>query len=350
MSLLPFRNFVHLSESEAHDLMARILSGEMETDEIAGVLQFLRRKGETIQELVGFATAMREFAHPVALDQSSAPVLDTCGTGGDGCNTFNISTITAFVVAGAGQRVAKHGNRRISSNCGSADVLEALGVAVDLTAQEVVACVEQTGIGFLYAPAMHPAMKHSQEARIRIKGRTVFNMLGPLTNPVGARLQIIGAYSVKAAEMLAQASARMGIERAFVVHGADGLDEISTTGHTTVFQVEDGRVQKGQWAPQDFGLQPASMEALAGGDPTENAGIVRSILDGETGARRDIVVANAAAGLLVSRKAPDLKSAVALASESIDSGSAKSKLEQLIEASGRVRGAGKTYPEAAQAS
>lgn len=327
--------------------MLRVLSGEMTTDDIAGILQFLRRKGETIQELVGFASAMRDVAHPVDLDQDSEPLLDTCGTGGDGTNTFNISTATAFVVAGAGQRVAKHGNRRISSNCGSADVLEALGVPVDLTASQVVECVREIGIGFLYAPALHPAIRHSQEARIQVKGRTVFNMLGPLTNPVGAKLQLIGAYSVRAAEMLAQAAARLGTERAFVVHGVDGLDEITTTGQTTVFQVDEGRVQKGLWSPHDFGLPSATIGDLVGGEPQQNADIIRSLLDGEPGPRRDIVVANAAAALLVSQKAPDLKSAVALASDSIDSGAAKTKLSALAELSTRLRESPPAYSEPA---
>lgn len=344
MSHLPFRNFVHLSQPEACALMRRILSGEMDTAEIASILQFLRRKGETITEIVGFAVAMRELAQPLELDQSTDPILDTCGTGGDGTNTFNISTVTAFVVAGAGQQVAKHGNRRISSKCGSADVLEAAGVAVDLTAQQVASCIRETGIGFLFAPVVHPAVKHSQDARLQIKGRTVFNLLGPLTNPVGARLQLIGAFSIRAAELLAQASARLGTERAFVVHGADGLDEISTTGQTTVFQVEAGAVQKGQWSPQDFGVSAVSIEDLAGGEPAENADILRAILEGEAGPRRDIVIANAAAALLLTHKADDLKSAVALAHESIDSGSAKNKLEQLITVSSRLKSQSEQQP------
>jgi anthranilate phosphoribosyltransferase len=331
MSHLPFRNFVHLSQQEAYELMHRMLSGEMSTEGIADVLSFLRRKGETIPELVGFATAIREKSHPVGLDQSSEPLLDTCGTGGDGTNTFNISTATAFVVAGAGMRVAKHGNRRISSQCGSADVLEALGIPVDLSAEHVIECINQTGIGFLYAPVLHPAIKHSQEARLLLKGRTVFNLLGPLTNPVCARVQLIGAFSVRAAEMLAQASARLGIDRAFVVHGADGLDEISTTGQTTVFQVEDGKVQKGLWSPADFGVGRASVEDLKGGDPPTNAEIIRTLLEGEQGPRRDIVVANAAAALLLAQRALDLKSAVDLAIESVDSGAALGKLNQLVE-------------------
>lgn len=331
MPHLPYRNFVHLSEPEAHQLMQRMLSGEMNTEEIADVLSFLRRKGETIAELVGFASAVRDVGTRIDIDQSTEPVLDTCGTGGDCTNTFNVSTATAFVVAGTGQRVAKHGNRRISSQCGSADVLEALGIPVTLPPAQIAECIAQTGIGFLYAPLLHPAVKHAQEARLLLKGRTVFNMLGPLTNPVRARVQLIGAFSIRAAEMLAHASARLGIERAFVVHGADGLDEISTTGPTTVFQVEDGRVQKGRWTPADFGLTPTSIDDLKGGDPGMNANIVRSVLEGEPGPRRDIVVANAAAALLVAQRASDLKAAVSVAAESIDSGAARRKLESVVE-------------------
>lgn len=334
MSHLPFRNFVHFTQQEAYDLMRRMLSGEMTTEGIAEVLGFLRRKGETISELVGFAQAIRDLSERVDLDQSSEPVLDTCGTGGDGTNTFNVSTATAFVVAGTGQRVAKHGNRRISSQCGSADVVEALGIPVNLPAAQVAKCIEEVGIGFLYAPLLHPAVRYAQEARLLLKGRTVFNLLGPLTNPVQARVQLIGAFSVRAAEMLAQASARLGIERAFVVHGADGLDEVSTTGQTTVFQVEDRHARKGQWGPSDFGVPQGIIEDLKGGDPEMNAGIVRAVLDGEAGPRRDIVVANAAAALLVAQKSPDLKSAVAAAAESIDSGAARRKLERLIEFTG----------------
>jgi anthranilate phosphoribosyltransferase len=336
MAFLPFRSSVHLTQTEAHELMCQMLSGSMDTPCIADVLSYLRRKGETVAELVGFAGAMRQMAHPVTLDQSEEPVLDTCGTGGDGTNTFNISTATAFVVAGAGLRVAKHGNRRISSQCGSADVLEALGVQVSLSAEDVVECIGQTGIGFLYAPLLHPAVKHAQEARLQLKGRTIFNLLGPLTNPVCARVQLIGAFSVRAAELLAQAAARLGTERAYVVHGSDGLDEITTTGTTTVFLVENGRVQKGTWSPYDFGLPAARLEELAGGTPQENAEIIREVLDGEPGPRRDVVLINAAAALFVAQKADDVKAALELAQESIDSGAAKRKLEELSEFTARA--------------
>lgn len=328
---LPFRNSVHLSQTEAYDLMRRMLSGEMSTEEIADVLIFLRRKGETIAELVGFANALRDLSKPLDLDQAEEPLLDTCGTGGDNACTFNISTTAAFVVAGAGLRVAKHGNRKISSQCGSSDLLEQLGVPIHLSSEQVADCIRQVGIGFLYAPLLHPMVKHAQEARLLLKGRTAFNLLGPLTNPVRARIQLIGAFSIRAAEMLAQAAARLGIERAFVVHGADGLDEITTTSHTTVFQVEGGSVQKGRWTPADFGVEPVSLEDLKGGGPEANAATFHAILNGEHGPRRDIVVANAAAALFLTQRYEDLKSSVAAAMESIDSGAARRRLEALKE-------------------
>lgn len=337
MAHLPFRNFVHLTQPEAYELMRNMLSGGMSTEGIAEVLSFLRRKGETIAELVGFASAIRDMSPPAELDQSEEPVLDTCGTGGDGSNSFNVSTAAAFVVAGAGLRVAKHGNRRISSQCGSADVLEALGVSVSLSAEQAIECIRRLGIGFLYAPLLHPAVKHAQEARLMLKGRTVFNLLGPLTNPVRARVQLIGAFSVPAAEMLAHAAARLGIERAFVVHGSDGLDEITTTGLTTVFQVEEGRVQKGRWSPGDFGVTEATTADLKGGDPETNAKIIRSVLNGEPGPRRDIVIVNAAAALVLAQKAPDVKSGLGLAAESIDTGSARRKLDQVVQLTGELK-------------
>ncbi len=328
---LPFRNSVHFSQEEAYDLMRKMLSGEADTEQISHTLQYLRRKGETIGEIVGFASAIRDMSHPVISPEPEAPFLDTCGTGGDGAHTFNISTAAAFVAAGAGLQVAKHGNRKISSQCGSADVLEQLGIPPTLTATQTAECIRQIGIGFLYAPSLHPGMAHVQEARRTLMGRTVFNLLGPLTNPVRARVQLIGAYSVRAAEMLAQAAARLDIERAFVVHGSDGLDEITTTGLTTVFQVEDGQVQKGQWTPADFGVAPSCIDDLNGGDVQTNAQIIQAILNGETGPKRDIVVVNAAAALFCARKTDDLKTAVSLAGESIDSGAARRKLEQLSE-------------------
>ena len=330
-SYLPFRNSVHLTRTEASDLMRQILSGNMSGEEVADVLVFLRDKGETVAEIVGFAEAMRDLSLPIHVEQSESPLIDTCGTGGDGADTFNISTAAAFVVAGAGTRVAKHGNRKISSRCGSCDVLEQLGVRVDLSPDQVARCVQDVGIGFLYAPSFHPSMKNAREARAQLKGRTAFNLLGPLTNPVRARFQLIGAFSVRAAELLANASARLGIERALVVHGGDGLDEITTTTYTTIYQVEEGKVKKGRWFPSDFGLEPSAPEDLKGGDAETNAAIIRSVLEGEKGPARDVVVANAAAALIAGQRASELKAAVAIAAESIDSGGARRKLDELIQ-------------------
>lgn len=337
MASYPFRTSVHFTQQESFELMQQVLRGNMNTEELSSLLQFLRQKGETVQELVGLASCLRESSRNVEVDQSDSPLLDTCGTGGDNTNTFNISTATAFVVAGTGLRVAKHGNRRISSQCGSADVLERLNVAVDLEPSQVADCLAETGIAFLYAPSLHPGARHATEARKALGGRTVFNLLGPLTNPARARLQLIGAFSVRAAELLAQASARLGVERAFVVHGNDRLDEISITGATTVFQVEDGRVQKGQWTPADFGVEQAVLEDLQGGDPETNAGIIESILDGEPGPKRDAVLVNAAAALLLAQQAENLASAMQQARESIDSGAARLKLNHLVSFTNQAR-------------
>lgn len=333
---LPFRHSVHLSQDEATELMQQMLSGEMGAEEIASVLDFLRTKGETLAEIVGFATAMRALAEPLDFDQSEDPIVDTCGTGGDGAKSFNISTATAFAVAGTGLRVAKHGNRRISSQCGSADVLEQLGVRVAVSTAAVKRCIDAIGIGFLYAPLAHPAMKQVVEARRLLRGRTVFNLLGPLTNPVRARAQLIGAFSVRGAEMLAHAAARLGIERALVVHGGDGLDELTTTTFTTIFQVGESGVQKGTWSPEDFELPVATPEDLAGGDVEANAAIVRSVLEGTEGPARDVVVMNAAAALLVAEQAADFKTAVEAVVESINSGSALRKLQGLVEFSQEI--------------
>lgn len=340
-SYLPFRHSVHFTQEEAQQLMRTMLSGVMDVDGMVEVLGYLRGKGETLAELVGFATALRELARPVDLDQSESPVVDTCGTGGDATNTFNISTAAAFVVAGAGVRVAKHGNRKISSQCGSADVLEQLGVRVSLSAEQVKDCIDSVGIGFFYAPLSYPAMRHVAEARARLRGRTVFNLLGPLTNPVRARAQLMGAYSVRAAEMLAHAAARIGIERALVVHGSDGLDEITTTSQTVVFRVLNGAVEKFRWHPKDFGLSVVAPEMLQGGDASRNAEIIQQIFGPIAGddseelpeqekAAREIVIANAAAALLVAGRASDIPEAVRLAAESIDSGAALQKLEALV--------------------
>ena len=257
-------------------------------------------------------------------------LVDTCGTGGDAKGTFNISTAAAFVVAGAGVRVAKHGNRSFSSKCGSADVFEALGVNLDTPPQRIGAAIEQVGIGFLFAPAVHTAMRHATAARRQLGGRTVFNLLGPLTNPAGARAQVLGVFAAALTELLAGALAELGVERAFVVHGADGLDEISLSGETYLAEVRNATVRNCKVAPEDFGLRRAPVEALAGGDAATNAQIISRILNGEPGPPRDIVVANAAAALVAARRATDFNEGARLAAQAIDSGAARAKLDQLI--------------------
>jgi len=333
MSLLPYLDRIvrreNLTEDEARAAMSIVLAGEATTPQIAAFLIALRMKGETAAEVVGFARALRAAACAVQAGPGPGPLLDTCGTGGDNASTFNISTIAAFVVAGAGVRVAKHGNRSISSRCGSADLLEALGVDITLTAEESGRAIRDTGIGFLFAPALHPAMRHAQPARLELKMRTVFNLLGPLANPAGASVQLVGAPSAAAAEIIAEALARLGLERGFVVHGSDGLDEITTTGPTLALEITRGAIAHRTLTPEDFGLPPARAADLRGGDPAENAAIARAILEGEPGPRRDIVLANSSAALVAAGKARDFKEGVALAAASIDSGAAHARLEAL---------------------
>lgn len=335
MSLLPYLQRVvshhHLSPSEAREAMLAILNGEPTTTQIAAFLVGLKMKGETADELLGFARAMREKSTRVDPGLNGERLLDTCGTGGDGPPTFNISTLAAFVVAGAGVRVAKHGNRSISSACGSADVLEALGVNCTVTAERSAQAIREVGIGFLFAPALHPAMKHAQAARLELKMRTVFNLLGPLVNPAEATTQLIGAPSPRAAELMAQALAGLSPERAFVVHGSDGLDEVTLTGPTLVFEVRRDRVDQQEWRPADFGLDPVKLGVLAGGDRGENARIAEAVLQGEAGPRRNIVLMNAAAALVASGKATSLLDGMRIAADSIDSGAAREKLRRLVE-------------------
>jgi anthranilate phosphoribosyltransferase len=329
--LLPYLHRVaareNLSSDDARLAMLAILSGDATTAQIAGFLIGLHTKGETADELLGFALAMREKATRV--DAGPEPLLDTCGTGGDGGRTFNISTIAAFVVAGAGVRVAKHGNRSLSSACGSADILEALGIHISISPAQVGQSIRETGIGFLFAPLFHPAMKHAQPARLELKMRTVFNLLGPLTNPAGATRQLIGAPSLQAAELMAQALLGLKPERAFVVHGSDGLDEVTTTGPTAVFEVTREGVRKLEWVPSDFGVKPASSSDLAGGDRVMNCRIATAILHGERGPQRDIVLVNAAAALLAAGGVADLREAMLLAEESVNSGAARKKVDHL---------------------
>ncbi len=324
----------NLSSAEAHDAMLVILNGQATTPQISAFLMGLRTKGETAEELLGFARAMREKAATVhvGLDLDSEPLLDTSGTGGgDGGATFNISTIAAFVVAGAGVRVAKHGNRSFSSQCGSADILEQLGVHVSLPPDRAAQAIREIGVGFLFAPLLHPAMKHAQPARVELKMRTVFNLLGPLTNPARATRQLIGAPSAQTAELMANALAGLGPERAFIVHGSDGLDEVTTTGATLVFEVTGSRVHSFTWTPADFGIPQAVSEALRGGDRACNAAIATAVLQGAPGAQRDIVLVNSAAALIAAGAATDLREAMQRAAQSIDSGAARTKLQQLAE-------------------
>lgn len=337
--LLPYLHRIaggeNLSAAEAREAMLAILEGESTTAQIAAFLVALRMKGETPEELLGFARAMREKSARVQAGVDSEPLLDTCGTGGDGGRTFNISTIAALVVAGAGVRVAKHGNRSLSGTCGSADLLEDFGVRLLTTPDAVARAIREVGIGFMFAPAFHPAMKHAQPARMELKMRTVFNLLGPLANPAGATRQLIGAPSVATAELMANALAQLGAERAFVVHGADNLDEVSTTGATEVFEVHQNRVRRLVWRPAEFGVPAARLADLAGGDRSANRQIASSVLEGETGPRRDIVLVNAAAALMAAGAAAEIAGAMRLAERSLDSGAAKKKLEALAEISGR---------------
>lgn len=332
--LLPFVHKIaageDLSASEAHSAMLAILSGQATTPQISAFLIGLRMKSETPSELLGFARAMREKTVRIDACVAPEPLLDTCGSGGGAGSTFNISTIAAFVVAGAGARVAKHGNRSFSSQCGSADILEELGVEVAQPPERVAQAIREIGIGFLFAPLLHPAMKHAQPARADLKMRTVFNLLGPLTNPAGATRQLIGAPSTHAAELMANALAGLGPERAFVVHG-DGLDEVTTTGATLVFEVAGAEVRSFEWVPEDFGVEPADIGDLRGGDRARNSEIARAVLQGHRGAHRDIVLVNSAAALLVAGIGNSPLDAMERAAESIDSGAAWAKLKKLAE-------------------
>lgn len=320
-----------LSRQEAELAMEEILSGRSDEETIVALLTVLRAKGETVGELVGFARAMRRHVTPVFADGARPQQLlvDTCGTGGDSSGTFNISTAAAFVAAGAGVYVAKHGNRSISSKCGSADVLEALGVSLDVSPERVGAAIREIGIGFLYAPALHTAMRHAMPARRRL-GRTAFNLLGPLTNPAGARAQVAGVFSAKVVEKVALVLSELDVERAFIVHGDGGLDEISLSGETTVGDVRHAAVQLYQVTPEDFGLERAPLDAISGGDAARNAGLIRAIFSGEKGPRRDIVVANASAAIVAAGRAADFLEGALLAAQSIDSGAALKKLDALI--------------------
>jgi anthranilate phosphoribosyltransferase len=324
---------VSLSEAEAEAVMREIMQGEATDAQIAAYITALRMKGETVEEITGSARVMREKAVPVKLDAKYQ--LDTCGTGGDMAHTFNISTTVAFVVAGSGVTVAKHGNRSVSSKSGSADVLQALGVNIELSSSRVEECMKEVGIGFLFAPLMHKAMKYAIGPRREVGIRTIFNVLGPLTNPANVTSQIMGVYAAELTAPLARALGNLGATRAFVVHGMDGLDEITITDKTKVSEFRDGTVKDYFVHPSDFGIAAGKAEDLRGGDAKDNAEITVAVLKGQKGTRRDIVLLNAAAGLVASGLAADFKEGIRIAQESIDSGSAMKKLEQLKEFTNR---------------
>ena len=317
-----------LTQSEAEAAMYHIMRGEATNVQIASFLTALRMKGETAEEIAGCAQAMRSQSLKVKANQPE--LIDTCGTGGDGANTFNISTTVALVLAGAGLSVAKHGNRSVSSRCGSADLLQTLGVRIDLGPEEVAQCIDEVGIGFLFAPRLHPAMKYAAVPRQEMGIRTIFNLLGPLTNPASASSQLMGVYDPRLTETLAEVLSLLGTARALVVHGADGLDELSTTGDNKITQLSEGEVFTYYLDPSQLGLPLASLEQLKGGTPPENAQITLGLLQGEQGPKRDIVLLNAAAALMAARKTSDFGTGLEIAAEAIDSGRALKKLEQLI--------------------
>jgi anthranilate phosphoribosyltransferase len=353
---MPFLDPLHkvmsrgnLSAAEAQAAMQDVFSGEVSTPQLAAFLAALRVKGETAEEIEGFARAMRNGCLAIEHGITDAPVLDTCGTGGDSLATINISTIAAFVVAAAGVKVAKHGNRAVSSKSGSADVLEALGVSLDVTPQRVAESIREIGIGFLFSPALHPAMKHAMPARRELRARTVFNLLGPLANPARATVQVLGAPSVHDGRLLADALARLGLVYGFVVHGEDGLDEVTVTASTAAFEIVGGAVNTHTFQPEDFGVERSSLEAIRGGDAKHNAGRAHAILHGERGPQRDIVVVNAALAIYAAHRAAEeagqrpptviakaslaesLLECARIAGECIDSGAASAKLQRLIE-------------------
>ncbi|MGA2745578.1 MAG: anthranilate phosphoribosyltransferase [Candidatus Sulfotelmatobacter sp.] len=356
-----------LDRAEAREVMSEVLAGACTDAQIAGLLIALRMKGETVEEIVGFAEAIRAAAAPLPIERTrtedgarsalavsgtgrdalagesfvgsslvdirlvDTSLVDTSGTGGDASGTFNISTATALVVAGAGIRVAKHGNRSISSKCGSADVVEALGMNIQLSPDRAAQCLREVGICFLYAPNLHPAMKQVQAVRRELRMRTMFNLLGPLTNPARASGQVVGVYSLDLVEKLAEALSMLGLHRALVVHGLDGLDEITITGLTRIAEARDGSVRSYEVEPEEFGIARATLQEISGGDAAQNAAIIRAVLGGEKSPRRDVVMLNAAAALVAAGRADHIGDAIPLAAESIDSGAAAKKLEKLVE-------------------
>jgi len=319
-----------LTMDEAAAVVAEIMSGKATPAQFGAFVTALRLKGETVEEIAGLAKVMRDKASPVKV---SGLLVDTCGTGGDAFGTFNISTTAAFIVAGAGLRVAKHGNRAMTSQCGSADVLEALGVKIDLGPEGVQECLEKAGIGFMFAPVFHPAMKHAAGPRREIGVRTVFNILGPLTNPAGAQSQVIGVSDTVFAPKMAQVLQRLGCQHALVTHGEEGLDEISICGGTKVWEVKGDESSSYVVAPEEFGFKRADIYDIKGGTAEENAKILRNILRGATGPAREVVLLNAAAALVAGDLTPDIAAGVEMAREVLDSGAALQKLEGFIKVS-----------------
>lgn len=318
----------NLPEEKAREVMVEIMEGKATSAQIASFLTALRMKGETVAEITGFARAMLEKVDTFPIERDI--VVDTCGTGGDSLNTFNISTVVALLVAAAGITVAKHGNRALSSRCGSADVLEALGVKLTIPKEKVKECLEKIGIGFLFAPYYHPAMKYALAPRQEMGMRTVFNILGPLINPLGANVRLMGVHSSSLTEPLARVLKNLGVRGAFVVWGEDGLDEISIKARTRITELKEGKIETYYIKPEDFGMRGASLEEIRGGGSKENARILKDILGGEKGAKRDIVLINTAACLVAAERAKSFKEGIKIAKDSIDSGKAKDKLESLV--------------------
>ena len=322
-----------LTEVEAEAAMKCVMSGEATQAQISSFLTALRMKGETIEEITAFARVMREFAARITPKVDDI-LVDTCGTGGDKIKTFNVSTTAMFVAAGAGIRIAKHGNRSVTSKAGSADVVEAMGVQIDLPPDEVQRCIETIGIGFMFAPRFHGAMKYATPVRREMGIRTVFNILGPLTNPAGAQAQVMGVFDRVLTEKLARVLGRLGCKRAMVVHGLDGLDEISTLGETQISELKNGKVRTYKLKPEDLGIERTNVESIAGKDLVENTRMLIRVLRGEREPRRDIVLLNAAAAIVVGGKARDLRKGLAMAADAIDSGRAYEKVAQLVEVTG----------------
>ena len=319
-----------LNASEMEHAMEGIMDGDATPAQIGSFLTALKMKGETVEEITGAASVMRRKAIPVQVEDNGTPLLDTCGTGGDGAGTFNISTTVAFILAGAGVRVAKHGNRSVSSSCGSADVLQELGASLNHSAMDVARCINETGFGFLFAPTFHVAMKHAATPRREMGIRTLFNLLGPLTNPAAASCQLLGVYDRDLTEPLARALRGLGTRSAMVVHGLDGLDEVSVSSPTQISRLSEGTVTTTILDPRDMGMDLYRREEISGGDPRENARHLKEVLDGRQGPRRQVALLNAAAALVVAGCADDMHAGVERAAESIDSGAARNKLHEFV--------------------